>query len=170
MLHTDVEHYLPGDLLVKMDIATMASSLEARSPFLDHKLMEFAARLPSQLKLRRSGARLTSKYLMKAAARGVLPDEVLDRPKMGFGVPIAAWLRGDLHELTRDALTDRVARQRGFFEPAAVQRLLDEHDSGVDHSPRIWGLLQFELWCRAYLDQRASSATDVTESLAFTNA
>jgi len=156
MLHTDVENYLPGDLLVKM---------EARSPLLDHHLMEFAAHLPSELKLRRTGGRYTTKYLMKAASRGLLPDEVIDRRKMGFGVPMAAWLRDDLRDLTRDALTDRVARQRGFFDDREVRRLLDEHDRGADHSPRIWGLLQFELWCRAFLDRRASTAAAVAESL-----
>jgi asparagine synthase (glutamine-hydrolysing) len=165
MLHTDVENYLPGDLLVKMDLASMASSLEARSPFLDHQLMEFAARLPSSLKLRRSITGSEAKYVMKLAARELLPREVLERKKMGFGVPIADWLRGDLRELTFDALTDQVARQRGFFEPTEVRRLLEEHVAGTNHSTRLWGLLQFELWCRAYVDNRSSTAEAVGRSI-----
>jgi asparagine synthase (glutamine-hydrolysing) len=165
MLRTDVENYLPGDLLVKMDIATMAHSLEARSPFLDHRLMEFAARLPNDLKLRRSGASYSSKYILKQAARGVLPDEVIDRRKMGFAVPLAHWLRDELRDLTYDALTDQRARDRGWFDPAAITQLLDEHNGGADHTPRIWGLLQLELWCRAYLDAGASSASAVEQSV-----
>jgi asparagine synthase (glutamine-hydrolysing) len=165
MLRTDVEHYLPGDLLVKMDIATMAHSLEARSPFLDHRLMEFAARLPNDLKLRRSESSYTSKYILKQVARCVLPDELIDRRKMGFAVPLAHWLRSELRDLSYDALTDQRARDRGWFEPAAITQLLDEHNDGLDHTPRIWGLLQLELWCRAYLDAGASTAAAVAQSI-----
>lgn len=151
MLDVDVQSYLHGDLLVKMDIATMANSLEARAPFLDHKMMEFAAALPSNMKIRGR----VGKYLMKKAARGWLPDEVLDRPKMGFGVPLATWLRNDLRELAHESLTDATAKERGYFEPGSVQRLLAEHDAGQDHSTRIWALLQFELWARMMLDAKA---------------
>lgn len=151
VLDADVQTYLPGDLLVKMDIATMAHSLEARSPLLDHKVMEFAASLPSNMKVRR----MTGKYLLRKAARGWVPDEILDRRKMGFGVPIAAWLRGELRELAHDALTDATARGRGYFKPEAVKRLLSEHDAGIDHSNRIWALLWFELWHRMFVDDKA---------------
>lgn len=156
-LDVDVQTYLPGDLLVKMDIATMAHSLEARSPFLDHKLMEFCASLPSRFKVRGR----TGKYLLKKAALGWLPDEILTRGKMGFGVPMASWLRGELRDLARDALTDSTARGRGYFEPVAVERLLAEHQAGADHSPRIWALLMFELWHRMFVDSRAVRAPAV---------
>jgi asparagine synthase (glutamine-hydrolysing) len=165
MLHTDVENYLSGDLLVKMDIATMAHSLEARSPFLDHHLMEFAARLPTDLKLRRFPTSFSSKYILKQAARGVVPDAAIHRRKMGFAVPLADWLRNELRDLSYDALTDQRARDRGWFEPAAITRLLDEHQGGADHTPRIWGLLQLELWCRAYLDAGSSTAAAVEQAV-----
>jgi asparagine synthase (glutamine-hydrolysing) len=150
-MDVDVQTYLPGDLLVKVDIATMANSLEARSPLLDHKLMEFAASLPADMKIRGR----TSKWLLKQAGRGWIPDAVLDRPKMGFGVPVAAWLRNELRDLVHDALTDVTARSRPYFEPATVDRLLDEHESGADHGAKLWTLLCFELWHRAFVDHRA---------------
>ncbi len=151
-LAVDVATYLPNDLLVKMDIATMAFGLEARSPLLDHQLMEYAASLPSRLKIHRSGRRYTGKYLLKRVARGVLPDEVIDRPKRGFGVPMAAWLRGELRDLSHDMLTDAVARGRGYFRPESIARLLAQHDAGIDHAARIWNLLQLELWHRRFID------------------
>ncbi|HEX9314697.1 MAG TPA: asparagine synthase-related protein, partial [Actinomycetota bacterium] len=147
-MDVDVQTYLPGDLLVKMDIATMANSLEARSPLLDHKVMEFAASLPSDMKIRGR----TSKWLLRRAGRGWIPDEVLDRPKMGFGVPVAAWLRNELRDLVHDALTDVTARSRPYFEPATVDRLLEEHEAGTVHGARLWTLLCFELWQRAFVD------------------
>jgi asparagine synthase (glutamine-hydrolysing) len=151
VIDVDVNTYLPGDLLVKVDIATMAHSLEARSPFLDHVLLEWAAGLPVELKVR-SG---TTKYLLKRAVAEWLPDELIRRPKMGFGVPLAAWLRTDLRELAWDVLTDQTARSRGLFRPETVTRLLRRHDEGHDHASRIWALIQFELWHRAFVDDRA---------------
>jgi asparagine synthase (glutamine-hydrolysing) len=151
LLGTDVETYLPGDLLVKMDIATMASSLEARSPFLDHHVMEFAASLPALWKVRgRSGKRI-----LKQLAREWVPDPVIDRPKKGFGVPLSLWLRTDLHEMLNDNLTDATARSRGYFDPTGVARLIREHDDGRDHGPRLWALLMFELWHRMFIDRAA---------------
>lgn len=151
-LDVDVRTYLPGDLLVKMDIATMAHSLEARSPLLDHELMQFAAGLPSRWKL----AGRETKSVLKRAARGWVPDAVIDRPKMGFGVPLGRWLRTDLRDLAHDALTDATARGRGYFEPAVVGRLLRDHETGIDRSAQIWALLMFELWHRMFLDDRAA--------------
>lgn len=148
VMDVDINTYLPGDLLVKMDTATMANSLEARSPFLDHHLMEWAAGLPAGLKVR-SG---TTKYLLKKAVAPWLPPELLTRPKMGFGVPLARWLRTELAELSWDVLTDHTARSRGLFRPEAVTELLRQHGNGQDHGNRIWALLQFELWCRVFLD------------------
>jgi asparagine synthase (glutamine-hydrolysing) len=145
----DVQTYLPGDLLVKLDTATMANSLEARSPFLDHVVMEFAARLRPNLKVRDK----TGKYLLKQAGNGWIPDEILRARKKGFGVPIAEWLRGPLQGLMRDALADSVARQRGYFRPEAVDALIDKHQNGWDLSNQLWPLVQFELWCRAVVDR-----------------
>jgi asparagine synthase (glutamine-hydrolysing) len=149
MLAVDMETYLPGDLLTKMDIATMAHSVEARSPFLDHHLLEFAAGLPGELKLsRRSGKRL-----LKAALRGVLPDEVLDRPKMGFGIPLKHWFREELSELPRELLLDPAAHCRQYLVGPEIERLLDEHSGGrYDHSPKIWTLVQLETWHREVLE------------------
>lgn len=152
MLAVDVNTYLPGDLLVKMDIATMAHSLEVRSPFLDHVFMEQAAAFPDTFKLS-SGV---PKRLLKEAVRPWLPDAVIDRPKMGFGVPIASWFRGHLRELPEAVLLDRLSIDRGIFRPEGVRRLIDEHVSGsADNSSRIWALLQLELWYRTYIDRLA---------------
>jgi asparagine synthase (glutamine-hydrolysing) len=149
LMDVDVNSYLPGDLLVKVDISTMANSLEARSPFLDHHLMEWAARLPAELKVRGG----TTKYLLKKALQDWLPAEVLHRPKQGFGVPMARWLRTDLRDVAWDVLTDRTATDRGLFRPEAVRTMLEEHQAGEDHARRIWALMQFELWHRRFIDQ-----------------
>ena len=141
--------YLPDDLLVKMDIASMAHSLEARSPLLDHEFMELAASLPRRLKV--DG--MQKKVGLRAALRGWIPDSILDAPKQGFVVPIAEWLRGDLRELAYDALLDPVARGRGYFRPESVRGLLDRHVEGIeDRSQAIWTLLMFELWHREMVD------------------
>jgi asparagine synthase (glutamine-hydrolysing) len=142
--------YLPDDLLVKVDIASMANSLEARSPFLDHKLMEFAASLPPELKLKG----LQSKYLLKRAFSPLLPREILNRKKMGFGVPIDRWLRNELKDFTYDIMLENRTIQRGFFRREAVQLLIDEHmTKHADHSYRIWTLLFLELWYRMFIDK-----------------
>jgi asparagine synthase (glutamine-hydrolysing) len=148
LLALDVRSYLPYDLLVKMDIATMACSLEARSPFLDHKVMEFAARLPSDYKIRHG----TLKYLLKKAAASLLPPEVLYRRKMGFGVPIGAWLRGELRPLLEDVLLCASARTRAYFDPAALRQLVQAHAAGKqDYSHQLWALLWLELWHREFM-------------------
>ena len=151
LLDVDVNTYLPGDLLVKMDIATMAHSLEVRSPLLDHELMEFAASLPGSWKI--SGK--TTKKLLKDALRPWLPDHLLDRPKLGFGVPIAEWLAGSLSDLPRDVLLDERARARGFFRESVVERLIDEHVGRErDNSNQLWALIQLELWLQMFVDAR----------------
>jgi asparagine synthase (glutamine-hydrolysing) len=153
MLAVDMETYLPGDLLVKMDIATMAHSVEARSPFLDHHLLEFAARLPGELKLRNGGG----KRVLKAALRDILPAEILERPKMGFGVPLKHWFRGELSGLPRELLLDPGARCRDYLDGGEIERLLAEHAAGsYDHSFRIWSLIQLETWHREVLDPARS--------------
>jgi asparagine synthase (glutamine-hydrolysing) len=148
--HVDVQLYLPDDLLVKMDIASMANSLELRSPLLDHRVVEFAASVPRALKLR-GGA--NTKYLLKRAFEGILPQSILRRRKMGFGVPIDAWLRTDLKPMAYEVLLDGRAAARGYFRAPAVRRLLEDHSSGAAHHQyRIWSLLMLELWHRTYLD------------------
>ena len=154
LVDVDINTYLPGDLLVKSDVTTAANSMEARSPFLDQEIVEWSAGLPGHLKVRAG----TTKYLLRRAMTRWLPAELLDRPKMGFGVPLAAWLRDGLRPLCHEMLTDATARSRGLFRPDAVDRLLREHDAGRDHGIRIWALLQFELWHRAYLDEDAPAA------------
>jgi asparagine synthase (glutamine-hydrolysing) len=151
LLDVDFETYLPGDLLVKVDIASMAYSLEARSPFLDHQFLEWAARLPSHMKFGTDGG----KHILKRALRGRLPDDVLDRPKMGFGVPLSEWFRGELRELPVDLLLDETATSRGWLDPAAVRRTIDEHRAQtVDHGLRLWVLVNLETWAREVFDVR----------------
>jgi asparagine synthase (glutamine-hydrolysing) len=155
VLQVDVETYLADDLLVKADIATMAHSLEGRSPFLDHELMEFAAALPPELKLRG----MERKVLLRRALRAWLPDEILDRPKMGFGVPLGAWFRGELAGYVTDVLLDPAATRRGYFDPAQVRDLIDRHVTGAeDASSRLWTLLMHEWWHREFVDQPAYAA------------
>ncbi|MFL5828637.1 MAG: asparagine synthase (glutamine-hydrolyzing) [Solirubrobacteraceae bacterium] len=149
MLDVDTQTYLPGDLLVKMDIATMAHSLEVRSPLLDHVLMERVARLPSELKLRGR----SSKRLLKEAVRPWLPDSVIERRKMGFGVPIASWFRTSLAQLPEEVLLDPRTTGRGIFRPSMVRQLVDDHRSAAaENSAKLWSLLQLELWFRTYVD------------------
>lgn len=150
LLAADVHLYLPYDLLVKADIACMAHGLEARSPFLDHRLMEFAAALPPDMKLR--GMR--TKYLLKQAFAPLLPREILNRKKMGFGVPLHRWFRQELRDMAYDVLLDGRARGRGYFRPEVVRRLLEEHVRlQADHSYRLWALLWLELWHRQFVDK-----------------
>jgi asparagine synthase (glutamine-hydrolysing) len=145
---TDLDTYLPDDLLVKVDLCSMANSLEVRSPLLDHELMEFAATLPRALKMRER----TGKLLLREAVRPWLPDEILDRPKHGFGVPIADWLRDELRSMPAEILLDARSRDRGVFEPAEVRRVIAEHHQGLDRSPQLWAMLNLELWFRTCVD------------------
>jgi len=148
-LLTDMMTYLPNDLLVKVDIATMAVSLEARSPFLDHRVIEFAASLPEKFKLRG----LTTKYLLKRVLKKLLPQENLQRKKMGFGVPIGHWFRGQLQPFLRETILSEKALKRGFFKPEAVTRMVDLHASQErDYSHQLWTLLMLELWFERFID------------------
>jgi len=142
----DIDSYLPFDLLVKVDITSMANSLEARSPFLDHEVMEFAARLPVDLKLRGR----QSKYLLKRAFGDLLPPENVERRKMGFGVPVGEWFRGPLRELLRDTLLSE--QSGGYFRQETVTRMVHEHlERRADHGFRLWNLLMLELWHREFI-------------------
>jgi asparagine synthase (glutamine-hydrolysing) len=144
--------YLPDDLLIKTDRCSMAASLEARSPFLDHKLAEFAATIPIDLKLKGR----TTKYILKEAARGLLPDSIIDRPKHGFGVPLGAWLRKDIAPV-KDILLSDTARQRKLLNMPVVERLIAEHESGKrDYNRQLWTLLTLEQWHRSFIDKFAA--------------
>jgi asparagine synthase (glutamine-hydrolysing) len=167
MMHFDFETYLPEDILTKVDRMSMAHSIESRVPLLDHEVVEFAARLPASLKIR-DGRR---KHILKQAAADLLPASVLARPKRGFEVPLGVWFRGGLRELFADVLLSARARQRGYFEPRFIQRLLDEHLSGRrEHTLRLWSLLVFELWHRQYIDARGIAVEQVVEATEATEA
>ncbi len=148
----DIKRYLPLDILTKVDRMSMAHSIEARVPLLDHKLVEFAASIPSALKL--NG---TTKYIFKRALRGTLPLTVLDRPKQGFAVPLGSWFRGRLGGFLRDYLLSPRSRARGLFDAAYIERLIVLHESGRPLDLQLWTLLSFELWCRAFLDRAAET-------------
>ena len=148
-LMADTAHYLPNDLLVKVDIASMAVSLEARSPFLDHHVMEFAASLPARFKLRG----LTTKHLLKNALKGLLPPENLTRSKMGFGVPIGQWFRGELKAFLAETILSDRALGRGYFKRESVNHLVEEHTDGRrDYAHQLWTLLMLELWHQEFTD------------------
>jgi len=149
MLHHDVHNYLPGDLLVKMDRMTMANSLEARSPLLDHEVMEFVAHLPEDYKFKDG----VTKRILKHACADLLPESVTTRRKHGFGVPINAWLRqGALRTAAADLIFGASARERGLFNLEAVQRLWDEHQAGsANHGDRLWALAMLERWQQHFL-------------------
>jgi asparagine synthase (glutamine-hydrolysing) len=152
MLAADVAWYLPTDLLVKMDIATMANSLEARSPFLDKDLTEFAATLPSHFKLRGR----ESKYILKRALAEWVPAENMYRTKQGFAVPIAGWLRGELRDFVSDHLLGARFSARGLFDANVVRRLVTDHQHGrADYAHHLWTLLMLELWFREFIDGTA---------------
>ena len=145
----DFQTYLPDDLMVKVDIASMAHGLEARSPLLDHHLVEWAVGLPERVRM----ARGAPKALFKSAIAPHLPGELLNRPKMGFSCPIDQWFRNELRELAYDTLLSRLARERGLFRPDYVSRLLDEHCARThEHHMRLWALLMLELWFRMWID------------------
>jgi asparagine synthase (glutamine-hydrolysing) len=148
LLYADLKTYLV-ELLMKQDQMSMAASIESRVPFLDHHLVEFAAALPPRMKLRG----LTTKWILRQAVKGLLPRDILTRPKMGFPVPLAAWVRGPWNSVAREVLLDRRTRERGLIDPGAVARLLEAHAAGTaDGSDEIWSLLNLELWYRTFID------------------
>jgi asparagine synthase (glutamine-hydrolysing) len=146
--YCDIHTYLPLDILTKVDRMSMAHSIEARPPLLDHKLVEFAARIPARLKLHNG----TTKYLLKRAMRGILPNDIIDRQKHGFAVPLAKWFRGELSSFARDLLFSQRSRERGLFNESYIERLLQLHERGRDIDLQLWTLLSLELWCRRVLD------------------
>jgi asparagine synthase (glutamine-hydrolysing) len=150
-LMTDQMTYLPNDLLVKVDIASMANSLEARSPFLDHHVIEFAASLPESLKMNR----FRTKSLLKKIAARLVPREVIYRRKMGFGVPVGHWLRGEMKDFLRDVLLSDKALNRGIIRGEKIREYVEEHiDGKFDHSFQVWTLLMLELWFQRFIDRQ----------------
>jgi len=150
MTYVDIRTYLPECLMAKMDIASMANSLETRSPFLDHKVLEFAFSLPGNLKLK--GLKGT-KWILKEAFKDMLPPDIYSRGKMGFGIPLGIWFRGELKDYWAGACLSQKALGRGYFKPEALYRLWDEHQNGRrDHGYKLWALLMLELWHRQYAD------------------
>ncbi len=149
MQYVDQMLYLPDDILVKVDRASMAVSLETRAPLLDYRLAELLARVPAETRYRDS----TKKYLLKKAVAGILPAHIVHRKKMGFGVPLKHWFRREAADFAREVLLSSAARNRGLFETSEVERLLAVHSQGRrDFSNKLWALLFFEMWCRHWLD------------------
>ncbi|MBX5479991.1 MAG: asparagine synthase (glutamine-hydrolyzing) [Pyrinomonas methylaliphatogenes] len=155
LLYLDSKTYLPGDILVKVDRMSMAVSLEARAPLLDHRLIELVGRIPPELKFKDGKL----KYIFKRAVEGIVPPEILHRPKQGFGVPIDEWINAQLREQIRDTLMSSRARQRGYISLNYVQTLLEEHENGRrDHSTRLWTLFMLEKWARLFVDGEGDRA------------
>ncbi len=148
LLYVDMKTYL-HELLMKQDQMSMAASIESRVPFLDHKLVEFTARLPERMKLRG----WTTKYILRRSMKGILPEEILRRPKMGFPVPVGAWFRGRFRSVIDEYVLSERAMSRGLFDAAFVSRLVEQHQSGAsNHAERLWALVNFEMWLRQFID------------------
>jgi asparagine synthase (glutamine-hydrolysing) len=148
MIRSDFDAYLLGDLLVKVDIATMANSLELRSPMLDVNVVEWGISLPRKYKIKG----FETKHILKDVARSLVPIELIDRPKMGFGIPRAEWLRSGMKDLVVDTLTDTTAAQRGWFNPNEIRKVLSSHMDGEDRDNILWPAMMLELWARTWLD------------------
>jgi asparagine synthase (glutamine-hydrolysing) len=149
MLYIDTKTWLPDDLLVKADKMTMANSLELRVPLLDHKVLEFAASLPANFKVHR----FTTKYIAKEALKRRVPKQILDRRKAGFPVPYESWLRHELRDWVHDVLLDRTTTNRGYFDRAAVRRMLSDNEGAPVYSKEVFSLVALELWHRTFLEE-----------------
>jgi len=161
MMRFDAETYLPEDVLTKVDRMSMAHSIESRVPLLDNEVIEFASSLPASMKIK-GGRR---KHVLKEVAATLLPAEILNRPKQGFGVPLGQWFRGNLRELFADTLLAPATLQRGYFQPAFIRRVVTEHLAGTrDHTLQLWQLVVFERWHREYVDRRGSGAPELLRS------
>jgi asparagine synthase (glutamine-hydrolysing) len=161
MLYVDTKTWLPDDLLIKADKMTMANSVELRVPLLDHKVLEFAARLPRNQKVRG----WTMKYLLKKALTKHVPDEILYRRKAGFPVPYETWLRNDLRDWVRGILLSRETIARGYFQRKTIEKLIHQHQAGLGYSKEIFSLLILELWHRTFVDQQPQAAAYALESV-----
>ena len=162
LLYADIKTYL-HELLMKQDQMSMATSVESRVPFLDHKLVEFTAKMPDTMKLRGG----TTKYVLRESMKGVLPEKILTRRKMGFPVPIGSWFRGRFKSVIQEYVLSERALSRGIFAPDFVRNLVSLHQAGEDHSERLWSLVNFEMWLRRFLDteELPSSEIDLEKTL-----
>jgi asparagine synthase (glutamine-hydrolysing) len=158
--YVDFKSYLPLDILAKVDRMSMAHSIEAREPLLDHRLVEFAATLPVDMRLRDD----TGKYLLKRALRGILPDTIIDRPKRGFAIPLGRWFRGRLGGFVRELLLDPQSRTREMVDVAYVEALVRRHEAGRELDLHLWTMMSFELWCRRFLGAAAHAPRDRSQS------
>ena len=149
--YMDTKGYLPNDILTKVDRMSMANSIEARVPLLDHKFVEFAATIPPEMKLKGK----TTKYIFKKAMEGILPNEILYRPKRGFAIPLGRWFQGQLGLYVRDLLLSRKSLERGLFRKSYIERLIEMNDRGRSLDLQLWTLITFELWCRRFIDEGA---------------
>ncbi|MGB5014661.1 MAG: asparagine synthase (glutamine-hydrolyzing) [Pyrinomonadaceae bacterium] len=147
LLYADTRTYL-HELLMKQDQMSMAASIESRVPFLDHRLVEFTARMPREMKLRGS----TTKWILREAMKGILPAEIIDRPKMGFPVPVGNWFRGPFKHIVDECVLGKRALARGIFDTDFVRALVARHNAGENHDERIWALVNFEIWQRRFFD------------------
>lgn len=165
LLYADTKTYL-HELLMKQDQMSMAASIESRVPFLDHKLVEFSARLPERMKLR--GA--TTKYILRKSMKGVLPEAILARPKMGFPVPLGAWFRGAFSGVVNEYVLSERAVNRGIFDPTFLRSIVQRHQAGEDHSERLWALVNFEIWQRQFFDGDRASHVEESQQLELAHA
>jgi asparagine synthase (glutamine-hydrolysing) len=147
LLYVDSKTYL-HELLMKQDQMSMAASIESRVPFLDHKLVELTARMPVNMKLRGK----TTKFILKEAMKGILPDEILNRQKMGFPVPVGKWFRGPYKHIVDEFVLGERARARGIFDPEFIAEIVKRHNAGENHDERLWSLVNFEIWQRRVFD------------------
>jgi len=162
ILYTDMKTYLPGGILVKVDRMSMANSLEVRAPILDYKLVEFAAKIPSKYKFNTEKIRPEKKYILKEIFKPFLNDDILYRKKMGFSVPLADWLRGDLQEIAEERLFNREQGLINYFKKDAIEKMWDEHQNRkIDHSSPLWSMLMFQMWWDKYIDNPATIKQDV---------
>lgn len=158
LLYADTKTYL-HELLMKQDQMSMAASIESRVPFLDHKLVEFTARLPERMKLRGN----TTKYILRESMKEILPEEILSRPKMGFPVPVGRWFRGEFRSLVDEYVLTERSLDRGIFNPAFVRSLVKRHNAGEDHTERLWALVNFEIWQRQFFDHESCIGTEESQ-------
>jgi asparagine synthase (glutamine-hydrolysing) len=147
--YVDLKHYLPLDILTKVDRMSMAHSLEARVPLLDHRIVEFAATVPPEYLLQGE----SGKHLFKNAMRGILPDAIIDRRKQGFATPLSHWFQGELNGFVHDLLLSPSSRARNIFNPGYIEKLLRLQQRGRAHDLQLWTMISFELWCRTFLDK-----------------
>ena len=155
LLYADTKTYL-HELLMKQDQMSMAASIESRVPFLDHKLVEFTAKLPQRMKIRGR----ETKWILREAMRGILPFEILNRPKMGFPVPVGRWFRGEFRHIVGEYVLSEQALSRGIFNADFVREIAARHNAGENHDERIWFLVNFEMWQRQFIDGETSESKE----------